>query len=138
MREEWVRHLSDFLALPRHHIHRIVQKDAADFGRRLSHENPRAWETPHGQRQGADVVLMGVRRQNRLDLAIGDCFEIRQRILACIFRVHPAIEQEPVWANFNIVRIRPDLRVPCEISEFQMRLRSRPEGFLSDRLLSEQ
>ena len=100
-----------------------MQKDAADLGRRLGHENPRGREASHGQRQGADVVLMRVRHQNRLDLAVADCFEIRQRILPGVFRVHSAIEQEPVSADLKIVRIRPDLRVPCEISEFQMRLR---------------
>ena len=100
-----------------------MQKDAADLGRRLGHENPRAWKASHGQRQGADVVLMRVRHQDRLDLAVADCFEIRQRILPGVFRVHPAIEQEPVSANLKIVRIRADLRVSCEIREFQMQLR---------------
>jgi hypothetical protein len=65
-----------------------------------------------------------VRHQDRLDLAFADCFEIRQRILPGAFRVHPAIEQEPVSANLKIVRIRPDLRMPCEICEFQMRLQA--------------
>jgi hypothetical protein len=64
-----------------------------------------------------------VRQQDRLDLAVADRFEVRQRILPGIFRVHSAIEQESVLADLKIVRIRPDLRVPCEISEFQMRLR---------------
>jgi hypothetical protein len=115
-----------------------VQKDAADLGCRLGHKNPGAREAPHGQRQGADVVLMRVRHQNRLDLAVGDSFEIRQRILPGVFRVHSAIEKEPVSANLKRVRIRPDLRVSCEIREFQMQLQLRPEGFLSERLLSEQ
>jgi len=57
------------------------------------------------------------------DLAIGDCFKIRKRVLSSVFRVHPAIEQEPMSANLKIVRIRPDLGMPCEICEFQMRLR---------------
>ena len=82
----------------------------------------RAREASHRQWQGADVILMRVRHQDRLDLAVADRFEIRQRILPGIFRVHPAIEQEPVSADLKIVRIRPDLRVACEISEFQMRL----------------
>ncbi len=100
-----------------------MQKNATDLGCRLGHKNPRAREASHGQRQGADVVLMRVRHQNRLDLAVGDSFEIRQRILSGVFRVHPAIEKEPVSANLKIVRIGPDLRVPCKIREFQMRLR---------------
>jgi hypothetical protein len=72
---------------------------------------------------GADVILMRVRHQDRLDLAVADCFEIRQRILPSVLRVHSAIEQEPVSANLKVVRIRPDLGVPCEICKFQMRLR---------------
>jgi len=66
---------------------------------------------------------MRVRHQDRLDLAVADSFEIRQRILPGIFRVHSAIEEEPVTANLKVVRIGPDLRVPCKIREFQMRLR---------------
>jgi hypothetical protein len=63
-----------------------------------------------------------VRHQYRLDLAVADSFEIRQRILPGVFRVHSAIEQEPVPANLKVVRIGPDLRLPCEICKFQMRL----------------
>jgi hypothetical protein len=65
---------------------------------------------------------MGVRHQDRFNVAIADCFEIRQRILSGVFRVHSAIEQEPVMANLKVVRIGPDLRLPCEICKFQMRL----------------
>ena len=68
------------------------------------------------------MILMRVRHQNRIDLAVADCFEIRQCILPGIFWVHPAIEQEPVSANLKMIRIRPDLRVSCEISEFHYRL----------------
>ena len=71
----------------------------------------------------ADVVLMGVGHQDCLDLAVADCLEIRQRVISRIFRVHPAIEKEPVMANLQMVRIGPDLRMPCQIREFQMRLR---------------
>src|SRR5919106_3538991 len=80
VREKWIRHLSDLLALARHHIHRVVQKNAADLGCGLRHENPCAWKASHAQRQSADVVLMRVPYQNRLDLAVGNRFEIRQRI----------------------------------------------------------
>jgi len=100
-----------------------MQKDAADVGRRLSHENARAGESSHGQGQGADVVLMGVRDQDRLNVAVADCFEIRRRILPGEFGVHSAIEQEPVPADLKIVRIGSDLCVPCEIYKFQMRFR---------------
>src|SRR3954449_7613096 len=98
-----------------------MQKNAADFGRRLGHENACAREASHGQSQSANVVLMGVRHQDRLDVAIADCFEIRRGVLPSEFRVHSAIEQEPLSADLKIVRIGPDLGVPCEICKFQMR-----------------
>jgi len=122
MGEEWIRQFSDLLTLTRHHIDRVVQKDAADLSRRPGHENLRAREASHCHWQCADVVLMRMRDEDGLDFAVGYCFEIGKRALPGVFRVHPAIEQESVSANFNVVRIRPDLRVACEISEFQMRL----------------
>ena len=66
---------------------------------------------------------MRVRNQNRLNFPVGDCFEIRRRVLPGVSRVHSAIEQKPVVANLKIVRIRADFRVACEICEFQMQLR---------------
>ena len=99
-----------------------MQKDAADIGCSLRHKNPRTREASHAHRQSADVVLMRVRNQNRLNFAIADCFKIRQRILSGIFRVHAAIQQHPVSANLKIVRIRADLRASCEVYEFQMQL----------------
>ena len=95
-----------------------MQKDAADLGRGVGHEDSRAWEASHGQRQRADVILMRVRNQYRLDLAVGDCLEKRQRILAGVFRMHAAIKHDPMPANLKIVRIRADLRAPGQINEF--------------------
>jgi hypothetical protein len=60
MCEEWVRHLPDLLALPGHHVHRVVQKHIANLGRSLGHENASAWKAPHYYRQSADVILMRV------------------------------------------------------------------------------
>ena len=84
------------------------------------------------------MVLMRVRHQDRLDLAVADCFEIRQRILPGVFRVHSAIEQEPMPGNLKVVRIGADLGVPGEISEFQNVAPMTFGGFLSECLLSEQ
>ena len=115
-----------------------MQKNAADFSRRLGHENARAGEASHSQSQRADVVLMGVRHQDRFDLALADCFEIRRGILPGEFRVHSAIQQKAVSANLEIVRIGPDLDVPREICKFQMYSTDVLRVFLSERLLSEQ
>ena len=121
MCEKRIRPFSNFLALARHHIYRIVQKHAADFRRGLRHENTRAWKAPHRDRQRADVILMGMRNQDRLDPPTSDRLQMRQRILAGVFWMHPAIEQQPVPANLKIVRVRADLRAASKINEFQMR-----------------
>ena len=66
---------------------------------------------------------MRVRNQYRLDLAVGDCLEKRQRILTGVFRMHSAIKDEPMPAYLKIVRIRADLRAPGQINEFQGKLK---------------
>jgi hypothetical protein len=96
-----------------------VQQHAADFRRRVSHENPRARKTSHRHGQRADVILVRMRNQYGLDLPAGDRFEIRQGILPGIFRMHSAIDEKLVPADLKIVRVRADLCVPCEICEFQ-------------------
>jgi len=69
-----------------------VQKYGADLGGGFRHENARRWKASHKYRQCADVILMGVRDQDRFDLLTSDRFEIRQRILTCVLGMHPAIE----------------------------------------------
>ena len=70
------------------------------------------------------MVLMSVRNQNSFHIAIGNCLEKRQRIVACILRMHSAIQHEPVPPNLKIVRIRADLGVSGKVNEFQMRFPS--------------
>ena len=94
---------TDLLTLPGHHIDRVVQKHAADLSRGLGHENARGWKASHGHRQCADVILMGVRNQDRLDLPVGDRFEIRQRILTGVLGMHSAIEHQPMPAHLKII-----------------------------------
>ena len=50
MCEKRIRPFSDFLALPGHHIDRVVQKHTANFSRGLRHKNPRGWKAPHRDR----------------------------------------------------------------------------------------
>ena len=38
---------TDLLALPGHHINRVVQKYVADLGRGFRHENARGWKASH-------------------------------------------------------------------------------------------
>ena len=81
---------------------------------------------------------MSVRDQDRFDAPVGDCIQIRQRILPGVLRMHSAIEHQPVTADLKIVRVRADLRAASEINEFQatlllllllMRKRVRPRLF---------
>ena len=66
---------------------------------------------------------MRVRNQYRLDLAVGDCLEKRQRILAGVFRMHAGIKHDPMPAHLKIVRISADLRALGQINEFQGKLK---------------
>lgn len=70
------------------------------------------------------MILMCVRNQNSFHIAIGNCLEKRQRIVAGILRMHSAIQHEPVALNLKIVRIRADLGVSGKVNEFQMRFPS--------------
>jgi len=80
-----------------------VQKHAADFRRGLRHENMRAWKAPHCDRQRADVILMGMRNQDRVDRPVGDCLKMRQRILPGVLWMHSAIENQPVAADLYVI-----------------------------------
>jgi hypothetical protein len=99
-----------------------VQKHIANLSGSLRHENARAWKASHCHRQRADVILMRMRNQNSFDLGIGDCLELRQRILPGVLWMHSAIEHQLVTANLKIVRVRADFRAAREVNKFQMRL----------------
>ena len=94
---------TDLLALPGHHIDRIVQKRVADLSRGFGHENACGWKTPHDYRQCADVILVGMRDHDRLDLLTCDRFEIRQRIVTGVLGMHSAIEHQSMAAQLEII-----------------------------------
>ena len=58
-------------------------------------------------------------------MPVGDDFEIRQRILTGVLRMHPAIEHEAVPAELQIIRVRTDFSLACEINELQEGERSK-------------
>jgi hypothetical protein len=80
-----------------------VQKYVADLRRGFRHENAGGWKASHQYWQCADVILMGVRDQDRFDLLISDRFEIRQRILTSVLGMHPAIEHQSMAAHLEVV-----------------------------------
>ena len=67
MREERIHRGPEFLALPRHDVDRIVQKRVADLRRRFRHEDGRVGLPPHQDRQRADVIVMRVRNEDRVE-----------------------------------------------------------------------
>ena len=94
---------TDFLALSGHHINRVVQKHVADLSRGFRHENACDRKTPHQHRQCADVILVGMRDQDRLDIMARDRFEIRQCIFTSLLGMHSAIEHQSMTAHFEII-----------------------------------
>jgi hypothetical protein len=82
------------------------------------------------------MVLMTVRDQDCVDFFVCDRLEIRQRILAIVFRMHSAIEHQPVAADLDVVRVRADLGAAGEVNEFQMRLSlARCRNFITEPIL---
>ena len=119
MGKEGIGRLSDLLALSCHHVHRVVQKDAAYLSRSFRHKNTCSWKPSHYHGQRADVVLMRVRNHDCFDVPARDRLEVRQSILACVFRMHPAIEHQAMAADLQIIRVRADFGLAREIDEFQ-------------------
>ena len=103
MGEKRIQSRAEFFALPRHHVDRVVQKRGADVRRRFRHENAGVRLPPHQHRQCADVVLMRMRDQNGVERSVRDRLEVRQRILALVFRMHPAIEHEALIADLHVI-----------------------------------
>jgi len=60
---------------------------------------------------------MSVRNQNSFHIAIGNCVEKRQRIVAGILRMHSAIQHERC-AQFQDSTNSRNLGMPCEVNEF--------------------
>jgi len=65
------------------------------------------------------MILVRMRDEDCVNLSIRDWLKIRQRIFSEIFRVHPAIEHEPMARAFQIIRVRANLSMPRQIDEFQ-------------------
>ena len=118
MSKERIKPDAQFLALPRHHIDRIVQKCGANFGGCFGHKNRHPWLSPHQHRQRSDVILMGVRHQNSVKRPITDRFEIREGIVAFVFRVHAAIQNQAMIVYLKVVGVGTDFDASRQIREF--------------------
>src|SRR5439155_26781436 len=96
------------------------------------HKHTCNWEASRDQRQGPDVILMLVRNQYCLHVPASDCLQVRQRILPCALWMHAAIEHQPVAADLKVVRVRANLRAPCQIKEFHTIIVGLSSAFLSE------
>ena len=132
MGEKGIGRLSNLLTLSCHDVDGVVQKDAANLGRSFRHKHTCTWKASHYQRQSADVILMRVRNQYCFNVPASDCLQVRQRILPCVLWMHPAIEHQPVAADLKVVRVRANLRAPCQIKEFHTIIVSLSTAFLSE------
>src|SRR2546430_1048511 len=89
----------------------------ADCMGRVRHENARMGLASHQYRERSDVILMRVTDKNCVDGWAVDRLPIRQRIVASIFGMHPAIENQPRASRLEVVRVCADLGMSSEIDE---------------------
>jgi hypothetical protein len=72
---------------------------------------------PHQHRECAEVILMRMRHDDRIHVAISERCEIRQGRLAFRLRVHAAVEDETLLATLEVIAIRADLGATREVDE---------------------
>src|SRR6266567_4841484 len=117
MTEKWINREAELFALPRHHVYGIMEKKRADFAGRFRHENARMRLAPHQYRERSNVILMRVSDKNGVDCLALDRLPIRQRILAHLSGMHPAVENQPRASPLEVVRVGADLSMSSEIDE---------------------
>ena len=116
---ERIHHDAQLFSLPLHHVDGIMQERIADLRRGFAHKNARVRLAAHQDRQRPDVIKMRMRNQNGIELTIGDRLEVWKRFFAFQFRMHPAIEHEPLARRFEVIAISADLDATRKIDEFQ-------------------
>src|SRR5205823_14750937 len=67
MAEKRINREAEFLTLPRHHVHGVMEKKRADFAGRFRHENACMGLAPHQHRKRSVVILMRVSDENHVD-----------------------------------------------------------------------
>ena len=117
MGEERIHHQPELFALPRHDVHRIVEERARDFRGRFRHEDARFGLALHQERQRPAVIEVSVRKNDRVQRLIANRAKVRERLIAFLFRMHPAVQHETLARRFEIITVRPDLSPAREIDE---------------------
>src|SRR3979411_2353679 len=96
-----------------------MQKRAADFRRRLGHEDARVRLAPHQHGQRAHRSEMRWGENDRVELPIAERAEVRERLFPLLLRMHSGVEYEPLPRSLKVITVRADLRAPGEINELQ-------------------
>lgn len=108
---------SEFLALGRHHVHRIVEHGLGEQRGEFGHVDIRAGALALRQRQAADVVVVGMGDDNGIEVETGERGQIGKGVPALAFRVHAGIQEDPRRAGVEQVAIGPDFIEPGEIGQ---------------------
>src|SRR5205807_3792068 len=120
MAEKRIKREAEFLTLPRHYVHGVMEKKRSNFPGRFRHENARVRLAAHQYRERSDVILMRMSDKNCVDCLALDRLPIWQCILTRIFGMHPAIENQSPASRLEIVRVRADLSKTGEINELHV------------------
>jgi hypothetical protein len=87
-------HGDAFIALFRHHVHRIVQHHLAQLPRRFRHKNGSASLGAQEYRQRSDVVLVCVRKDDRVGCVVAEQSLIGKCRLSFQLWMHAGIEDQ--------------------------------------------
>ena len=68
------------------------------------------------------MIEVSVGENDRVEFAIAEGAEVRERFLPLLFRMHAGIEDETLPGRFQVITVRADLGAAREIDELQIRL----------------
>ena len=96
------------LALAFHHVDRVVQDPFSQEVTQLGQQNMRPWKVPHGDRQGANVVVMTMGNGDGVELLLRDELVERQAVASLALGVSAGVHQQAVAVDVDKPGARPD------------------------------
>ena len=128
VREE--RILADvfLLALLRHHIDGVVQHRVAQLAGDFRHQNGRVRLATLQNGQRANVIVMRMRDENGVRLAVLQRAEIRRRGITGQLWMHAGVQDHALFTSFEKVTIGADLATAGEIAETHAWSRGKEKG----------
>ena len=109
---------TQLLALPHHHIDRIVQHHVRNGRRCLGHVHRGIGSLSHRQGQAADMILVRVGQHHGVESAAAEHGKIRSGLRPRGARMHARIKQDARAARLEQVAIGADFLSAREIGEF--------------------